>query len=240
MTHLAARGRTALTRLTICLTDLLIVIFLAATLAACASDPPIHYYTLLAPAGPLASAPAATGAAAPLRFDLLPVSLPAQVDQQPMVVRQGGQAVLLLENERWIAPLGQEMRNALSAELAQRLGGTDVSGLPLEASAPVLRIKVEVRRFESVLADHVLIEADWSLRRAAGTQEAEVILCSSRILESVQAAAPDRRTTGPLDDMVRGHQRALARLATHIAETATSWTQRRGQICAVGLSGALP
>ena len=55
-------------------------------------------------------------------FELLPVSVPAQDDQPQLVIRQGGQGVALLQSERWIAPLGDEIRGALSADLTPRAG----------------------------------------------------------------------------------------------------------------------
>ena len=81
---------------------------LALALAGCASAP-LHYYTLVAPPG----AAGATAAPAPYPFELLPVSVPAQVDVPQLVVREGGQGMLPLQDQRWIAPLGDEIRGAL-------------------------------------------------------------------------------------------------------------------------------
>ena len=65
----------------------------AALLGACASAP-MHYYTLLPSAAAEAPNPAGS-----LAFELLPVSVPAQVDQPQLVVREGGQSVALLDGE---------------------------------------------------------------------------------------------------------------------------------------------
>src|SRR5690606_22299560 len=110
-------------------------------LAACASAP-VRYYTLLAPAQ------APTGPATPADFDfeLMPVGIPAQVDQPQLVIRQGGQGVAPLSGERWIAPLADEVRAALAAELARTLHARDATGLP-GGDRPRLRIKVDLRRF---------------------------------------------------------------------------------------------
>lgn len=181
---------------------------LAATLAlgACASAP-LHYHTLVAPAdepavGRASSAPS-------LAFELLPVSVPAQVDQPQLVVRQGRQGVLLLGSERWIAPLGDEVRGALSVDLARDLHSQDVSGLP-DSGKPALRVKLDLRRFDSQPGGYALIEGSWSVRVLHAVPE-RALTCTSRVREPV----------GPgYDALVQGHQRALATLAAQIAAVA--------------------
>ncbi len=178
---------------------------LAVALAACASAP-MHYYTLIAPA-PTEASPVA--APASFRFALLPVGIPAQADQPQMVVREGGQGVAMLDGRRWIAPLADEVRGALSADLARDTGAQDVSGLPA-GDKPVLRIKVDLRRFDSVPGQYALIDAAWSVHALKGDA---LLACTSRIQQSV----------GPgFDALVAGHQRALAALATRIARVATA------------------
>ncbi|MFC5740626.1 PqiC family protein [Dyella tabacisoli] len=175
-------------------------------LAACSSVP-LHYYTLVPPAGdyvPTATQAAMTLPSASFQFELLPVSVPAQVDQPQLVVRQGGQGVAMLNGERWIAPLGDEVRSALSADLTRQLRTQDVSGLPAGAK-PVLRIKLDLRRFDSEPGRYALIDAAWSIRSLKG---GATLACTSRISETV----------GPgYDALVQGHQRAIAELATQIA-----------------------
>lgn len=177
-----------------------IAVVLAAALAACASAP-MHYYTLVAPAS---SAPARAAAPAPLRFELLPVGIPAQVDQPQLVVREGGQGVAVLQGQRWIAPLADEVRGALSADLSRQLGAQDVTGLPA-GDGRVLRIKVDLRRFDSVPGRYALIDAAWSVRALQG---GATLSCTSQVEENVGDG---------FDALVAGHQRALAALASRIA-----------------------
>lgn len=182
-------------------------------LAACASAP-LHYYTLVAPATDAGSS--GTTSAASVRsvpFQLLPVTVPAQVDQPQLVVRQGGQSVSLLNGERWVAPLADEVRSALSTDLARQLHSADVSALPGNDS-PLLRIKLDVRRFDSQPGSYALIDGSWSVRAMHGASgQGGIVSCSSRISETV----------GPgYDALVEGHQRAIARLAGQIAAAAQS------------------
>ncbi|MEI7037314.1 PqiC family protein [Fulvimonas yonginensis] len=176
---------------------------LALGLAACASAP-VHYYTLIAPAP---ASPADGVAPAPFGFELMPVGIPAQADQPQLVIRQGGQGAAPLGAERWIAPLADEVRGALSADLAQALHARDVTGLPMDGR-PRLRIKVDLRRFDSAPGDYALIDAAWSLRLLQGDA---TLACTSQIREPVGAG---------YDALVEGHQHALARLAQQIAQVA--------------------
>ena len=171
-------------------------------LAACASAP-MHYYTLI-PAPDNAQVDAAPSPAS-FQFELLPVGIPAQDDVPQLVVRQGGQAVDLLNSERWIAPLADEVRGALSVDLSRRLNAQDISsGLPVDGK-PVLRIKVDLRRFDSSPGNYALIDATWTVRPLKGEG---VVTCSSRISENVGPA---------YEGLVAGHQQALGELAEQIA-----------------------
>lgn len=181
---------------------------LVALLAIGCASAPTRYYTLV---------PAATTTTvaepADFAFDLTKVTLPAQVDQPQLIVRQAGAGVALLESEHWIAPLADEIRGALTETLVTRHGAQNVSGLA-QAGRSLVRISVDVRRFDSEPGKQAVIEAGWSLRRVP--DDAPAITCSSRIAEPV----------GPgYDALVQGHQRALARLAAAIAAPATVMTK---------------
>ncbi len=204
----------------------------AMALVGCASAP-MHYYTLMAAAAESADAlmaPAAESAGAPsaaadqgtagLPFELLPVSVPAQVDVPQLVLREGGQSVAMLEGRRWIAPLGSELRGALSADLARQLHSQDVSGLPGN-QRPLLQIKLDLRRFDSQLGGYALIEAGWSVR-VLHAAHGGALACSSRV----------RETVGPgYDALVQGHQRALAQLAAQIAGVARALGREQASAC---------
>lgn len=179
----------------------------ALVLAACAAPQPLTLHTLMpADLAPAAQAPL-------LAIELLPVGVPAALDQQPMMLRQGTGGLLLLERERWAAPLGEELRSALAALLSRALAARDVTGLPRPADA--LRIKVELRRFESAPGSHALLEADWSIARGNDTQR---LLCRSeqRVSAGLGIAA-----------LVQAHQQALRALAGDIAAAVRADTCQR-------------
>jgi uncharacterized lipoprotein YmbA len=187
-------------------------------LTACASAP-IHYYTLVAPADDRSAATAP----ASLPFELLPVSVPAQVDQPQLVVREGGQGVALLQGQRWIAPLADEVRDALSADLARALNSRDISGLAGN-DKPSVRIKLDLHRFDSQLGRYAMIEGAWSVRLLHSAHPAS-ISCTSRVSEPVGASYPA---------LVQGHQRAIKQLATQIAAAARSLGNGQAPVCPAG------
>lgn len=196
----------------------------ALLLSACASAP-LHYYTLVPPAADVGAEPVTAETSTSLPFELLPVSVPAQVDQPQLVVRRSGQSIALLSGERWIAPLGDEVRSALSADLTRQLHSQDVTGLPSNAS-PRLRIKLDLRRFDSLPGSYALIDATWSVRLLSGSSidasATKTIACSSRVNESV----------GPgYDALVQGHQRALAQVAAQIATVARAFSAGSTPAC---------
>ncbi len=202
-----------------------------AGLVACASAP-LHYYTLIAPdtvgpaapVQPISADPAsATSNRGGLAFELLPVSVPAQVDQPQLVVRDGEQRMLLLDGERWIAPLGDEVRSALAADLARSLPGHDVSGLPA-GTQPRLRIRFDVRRFDSQPGQYAVLGGSWSVREVNGkrTGSDRSLNCNTTVHESVAPGYPA---------LVQGHQRALSQVARQIATAARALSTGGSAVC---------
>lgn len=203
----------------------LAVATLALVLGACGSVPPVRYYTLVPPAGGLVPPAGGDAIAAPsaraFQFELLPVTVPAQVDQPQMVVRQGGQGVSVLQGQRWIAPLGDEVRGALSADLARDFHAQDVTGLPAEGGS-VVRIKLDLRRFDSVPGSYAYIDAAWSVRPLKG---GEPLACTSRVSETVGEG---------YDALVQGHQQAINQLAGQIGAAASAVAAGQAARCPEG------
>lgn len=200
----------------------LIVLATALGLTAC-SSPQTRYYTLIAPMGK-AQAPAVQ--AAPFQFEMQPVLMPVQVDQPPLVVRQGNGTLGILDTERWGSPLGDEFHDALTAQLERRFGGRDMAGLPKDSGRPVLSVRTDVRRFESAPSNYALIDVVWTLSlRDAGALSGgkrRNLTCSSVI---------SRPAAEGMDNLIAAHQKAVAELADAIATTAGQWTQNPDARC---------
>ena len=181
---------------------------LAATLllAACSSTPPTRYYTLEAPPVPVAHNAA-------FRIEVLPVDVPEQVSRPQIVLRIAPGRLQSIETQRWIAPLDDELREALSGQLSARLGADDVSGLPAPPPdshpSPVYRIKLKVERFDSTIGASAHIAALWNWQEDPGQHS---LTCSSDVTEA---------TPGGYEALAQGHQRAIAAIAAQIAASLT-------------------
>lgn len=185
---------------------------MALTLCSCASSP-VHYYTLVSPAASATT----THISAPFAIHVLPVGIPAQLDQQQMVVRSGTGTAAILDSERWVAPLGDELRAALSSALVEQLGARNLAGLPRSANQRVFSVRTQVRRFDAWPGRAVQFEADW----VVGVQQDILgprISCSTRLDE----AAP-----GGYADVVRVQQHMVERFAAQIATTVRSFESGR-------------
>lgn len=178
-------------------------------LAACSSSPPSRFYTLsTAPDAGVDTAQrtAAAAAANPsLLIEVAPVDMPSQVARNQLVVQKDANQVSVLEEERWASLPGDEVRRALSGDLAQRLGTIDVYGAPYPEGVPVYRVSVNVHRFESWPGSHALIDAVWSVRPVGSRA---VMTCRS--VASVPVASG-------YDALVDGHRRAVEAIAAAIA-----------------------
>jgi len=182
---------------------------LGALLAACSTSKlPERFHTLV-PAdpgqAPAQTASAPSGAAATVYVDVLPVSIPPQVDHAQWAVRLPDDSLLLLEQDRWAAPLQDELRGAIVARLTSQWGAVDVRGVaPPQAS--VWRVRVDVQRFESVPGREARIEAAWSV---LSTQHgATALVCRTVLQESAPQAG--------IAALAQAHRRAVTRLADEI------------------------
>jgi uncharacterized membrane protein YgcG len=99
---------------------------------------------------------------------MLAVTVPAQVRRKQLVVATGPGQVDMLEHHRWIGPLADEIQQALSLEVSNRLGAIDVNKTPYPDGAAPWRISTNVQRFESVSGR--VCAARRHLERAPGRQ----------------------------------------------------------------------
>ncbi|EGH69940.1 PqiC family protein [Pseudomonas syringae] len=200
----------------------LMVLAAAVGLGACTSTQ-THYYTLIAP---MSATSTAASKPMPFQFEMLPVIMPVQVDQPPLVVRQGNGSLAILDTERWGSPLGDEFHDALTPQLERRFGSRDMAGLPKNSDQPTLSLRTDVRRFESMPGNYALIDVVWTL----GLREAGATAGSKR--QSLTCSSVIREQAGEgMENLIMAHQKAVAQLADRIAATAASWTAQRASRC---------
>jgi len=188
----------------------MIAVIVAAGLAGCAGSPPAVFHTLLLPDP--GQGTATRVAEAPYLLEVLPVDVPVQADQPQVMMRDGQGAVTPLYSDRWTAPIGDEIRAALSDTLTRTLGAADVRGLRPAAGTPVWRVQVDVQRFDATAGEAALLDATWRVRPVdtAGS----TLLCRSVVRTGL---------TGPgVRAAVEGQQQAVANLARTIASAIRS------------------
>ena len=169
-------------------------------LAGCGSAQPPRYHSLM-PAPSSSARPLA--AAGSLAWEVLPVAVPAGVDQPQWVVRTVDGSLAVLELERWIAPLGEEVRAVVTDRLRQVVGAPAASAEPGRR----WRIRVDVQRFDSAPGREARIEATWTLTSDA--EGAAPLRCRGEFVQPLAAS-------GYLA-LAKGHQQAAAQLAEAIA-----------------------
>ncbi|KAB0615989.1 PqiC family protein [Castellaniella defragrans] len=210
---------------------------LAALLAGCAVAPP-RYYSLAAPAAglpastagtaraaqgdqaaqgdrgvqPASASPAPRAAGTGLRLSV--ARIPAEAERPQLVVRDParGPAVQVLNDSLWAAPLGDQIRDALAAEVGRRLGAADLQRLPDAGSRPARRIEVRIDRFDMVWDRFVALEADWT-DRAPGADRIRLCRAAVRLPAGAGVAS-----------LVEAQRGALDRLAALIAAAASDST----------------
>jgi len=189
----------------------------ALLLAGCAAPSAPRYYTLL-PAFDGARAVAHTRADRVRVYSedtkvaeavqVLPVSLPADLDTTRLLVRTGPGKVVPLNNERWSGHLSEQIHAALSDRLAARLGLPSVQADAPVADASLWRVQVEIQRFESTPQGQAGLEAVWRLRHAKGSTP----LCHTRVQR--------QSTTTDVAGLVLAHQANIDALAAQMVDTA--------------------
>jgi uncharacterized lipoprotein YmbA len=144
--------------------------------SACASSPPVRYYTLsdIAPDARL-TAPSED---APVRVDR--VTIPSELDRSQVVRRIDANRLQIAELDRWAGPLDEMIRRVLSADLAARLPEQMVAD-PNEPALGERRrlLSVDILEFYGDASCAVTLRAGWVIKQPAapsvrGTEEAHV------------------------------------------------------------------
>ena len=188
--------------------------FLAAAAAVavlasgCAEAPVTHFHTLLPAAGGGTVATGAAPAPAPngVAWTLAPVNVPAQVDRPQWVVRGVGETIAVLENERWVAPLADELRAAVAERLTARLGGPGGVSPATSPGAAARQVRIAVQRLDGAPGRYARLDATWTLVSADAAVPA--LACRSMLEQPVAAGYAA---------LADGHRGNVARLADAIA-----------------------
>lgn len=202
------------------------------SLVGCAGPPAQHYTLSLAAGTQSASVGGAAVAVsgANLRekssssggrlYSLSDVSVPAEVDNLSLVVRQGDGRLLVLADDRWTGSLSSQLSTALSQSLTQLVGMPPIQKLPNEAaSASVTRVQMDVQRFDLVPGKYVALDTVWSVR-VPGSKS--YLTCYTRLQQSVGV--------GVLA-LVQGQQANVQALSEQVAMALINQTAPSGSSC---------
>lgn len=129
-------------------------------LTGCASQS-TAYYTLSAPQS--AAIKTNTATATP-NYILAPVTVPAAVDDIPLIVRQSNDRLMVLTNDKWTAPLGEITTGAIAQALTQFVGMPPIQGVMVQSlprPANTVEIMVDIQQFELEPAKQASIGAVW-------------------------------------------------------------------------------
>ncbi|AWB32445.1 hypothetical protein DBV39_00540 [Orrella marina] len=188
-------------------------------LAGC-SSPTTLYYTLSAPPAGQPVAMQSTGSSTPVAYRINSVTIPAQVDDTSLVVRQSPDQLMVLTFDRWTAPLSDQLRDALSQALTREMGVPPLQNLASNPTGPgqrsVSQVSVDVQRFDLLPGQAALLDVAWQVDVPGQTrQSGQSLTCYSELRT---AAAPG---VAPL---VAAQQSNVLKLAGQIGQALSSAT----------------
>jgi uncharacterized protein len=137
----------------------LTAVFSSCLLCACAAVRPDHYYILSSlPSGDFAPRSASA------KQVQLRVSLPSLVDRPEMVLNTAGDAVTVLEHERWAASLTDLAVQTLAQDLERRRTDLLVTGPGMSnPGGAALKVSVEVVQVTARRGKQVSIDVHWRI-----------------------------------------------------------------------------
>jgi uncharacterized protein len=127
-------------------------------LAACASRPD-HFYTLNTlpnterePLSP------------PVTHVLLDVTVPSLVDRAEMVMSTPKNGILILDHERWAAPLADQVSQTLARDIEKRRNDVLVGDRAFDQQAsPPVTMKVDIIQMSALRGVRATVEAHWRI-----------------------------------------------------------------------------
>lgn len=145
------------------------------TLAAgCIGPSPRSKYYLLSTLPDQAAGEAPTRVSDDLSVGLGPVSFPAYLDRQQIVLRTGPNEISFSEFDRWAEPLKNNFVRVFKVNLAELLGTDRIFVYPWPSGAVFeFQVSAEVTRFDARPGDGATLDVQWMIVR---DHDREVVL----------------------------------------------------------------
>jgi uncharacterized lipoprotein YmbA len=128
-------------------------------LSACATSRPDHFYILSAqPQG------ASETRTTPATQVTLRVTLPSLVDRSEMILDTSADGVIVLEHERWAAPLADLVSQTLAQDLERRRNDILVADQSVHRASPAaINVTVDVVQMTVRRGDRASVETHWRI-----------------------------------------------------------------------------
>ena len=180
-------------------------------LGACASSPPVHYYSLDD------GQPREVGSPTGLRVAVTQVNLPDVVDRPQLVIRSIGHQLRLDDQHEWAEPLRRQIPRLVARDLAGVLDSGRVVALPIDAQDYQLDFKVmlDIQRMEVVAGQGVDLDVVWRVEARNG----DVFFGRSLVRKPIETAA----ASSDYQAAVAAQNLALQTVAANIAAGITDW-----------------
>jgi uncharacterized lipoprotein YmbA len=179
---------------------------------------PSRFYTL----SPVQISDAPRSSATDATLAIGPVEIPAYVDRQQIVTRNGTNELVVAEFDRWGGSLDSEISGALVATLRERLASQRVAVAPwrsaiLSGTSASYRTAVSVSRFDGIPGQSVVLQGRWELIAQGGGKEESFGVREATVTEKIEGEG--------YDALVAAMQRALVRFGQQMADTVVAATR---------------
>jgi uncharacterized lipoprotein YmbA len=147
-------------------------------------------------------------AGAPTIHVRLQVTIPSMMDRNEMVLYTSRNGIVILDHERWAAPLSDQVSDTLARDIEGKRGDIFVGDRGFDrAAAPPVTIKVDIVRMSAQQDGRASIEAHW-----------RIVDSSAGVDELGSGAFEAAITGGGYAAIAQAYSQTLSDLAERLAE----------------------
>ncbi|KWE99464.1 PqiC family protein [Burkholderia pseudomultivorans] len=139
--------------------------FGASLLTGCTSAEPRYYTLEQVSAGRTAIAQCIAPASNPVWIEVVPVTVPERLNRANLILSRRNGTFQVLEQDRWLAPLPDELRDALSQRLQLNLGAVDIYQRNRAGVKPQYRVTAAVVSMDAELGIRAGAIINWTVQR---------------------------------------------------------------------------